>query len=48
MIKNLTEFGINPQNVLDFSDYKTLEDIHNAIEEYRKNKNGSQTNDSIW
>lgn len=48
MVENVIGFGIDAQNVLEFSDYKTLEEIHNAIEEYRKNKKGSQTSDSIW
>ena len=48
MIQNLNKFGIDAQNILDFSDLEILEEIHKAIEEYRKNKNGSQTNDSIW
>ncbi|MCV0372054.1 MAG: hypothetical protein K5793_00655 [Nitrosarchaeum sp.] len=48
MIENLVSFGIDVEDILAFSDFNTLEEIHNAIEEYRKNKNGSQTSDSIW
>ena len=48
MIENATEFGINVQNILEHFDLDILEEIHNAIEEYRKNKNDSQTSDSIW
>ena len=48
MIKNLNEFGLDAQSILDFSDTDLLEKVHNAIEEYRKNKNGLQSNDSIW
>lgn len=48
MIENLNEFGIDAKNILEFSDIDALKAMNDAITEYKQNKNGSQTDDSIW
>ncbi|MFB5604861.1 MAG: hypothetical protein ACE5R5_02155 [Nitrosarchaeum sp.] len=48
IIQNGNQSEVKINDVLDYLDEKTIEDIHQAIEKYRENRCNSQTIDYMW
>jgi len=45
MIETISDFGMDAYGILQFSDVETLEQIHQAIEEYRIQQERASSND---
>jgi hypothetical protein len=48
MMHDINEFGLDINTIQEFLDKQTLQELHTAIQEYKKNKNGSLPNEIMW
>lgn len=48
MIEEIDKFGMNIKHIEEFLDVQTLQQLHNAIIEYKQNKTNIQDIDSTW
>lgn len=48
IIQDIGEFGLDTDRIMEFLDEQTLEEIHAAILEYKKNKTKNIPHEVMW